>query len=157
VAPISPDCIGPQVVTFASARGYTYCCTAAYWMDDCIAASLPSGMTARRSRYAPTDESRIPHWLVTYDVYRRVLASKHLAIGTDLRAAMRKAIAKHEADGWTVENDGAYGFLFCNRDGERREIRMQPTDPAQPIPLNNTSAGERSPAPLEPQSSLQNQ
>ena len=97
-------------------------------------------MTPRHSRYVLTDETRIPHWLVTYDVYRRVLASKHLAIGTDLYAAMRKAIAEREADGWTVENDGAYGFFFCNRDRERREVRMQPTDPSEPVPLNNTSA-----------------
>jgi cobalamin-dependent methionine synthase I len=77
---------------------------------------------------------------VTYDVYRRVLASKQLAIGTDLRAAMRETIDECEADGWTVENDGVYGFFFCNRGGERIEIRMQPTDPSEPVPLNNTSA-----------------
>jgi hypothetical protein len=81
-------------------------------MDDCLVASLTSGMTPRRSRYDPTDESRIPHWLVSYDVYRRVLASEHLAIGTDLHAAMREAIDECEADGWTVESDGAYGFIF---------------------------------------------
>lgn len=92
-------------------------------------------MTPRRSRYAPTDETRIPHWLVTYDVYRHVPESKRLAIGIDLHAAMRETIAEHEADGWTVENDGAYGFLFCNRSGERSEVRMQPTDPAEPVPL----------------------
>ena len=64
-------------------------------------------MTPRRSRYSPTDESRIPHWLVTYDLYRRVLASEHLAVGADLHAAMRQAIEKCKADGWTVENDDA--------------------------------------------------
>jgi hypothetical protein len=63
-----------------------------------------------------------------------------LAIGTDLHAAMREAIDECGADGWTVENDGAYGFFFCNRGGERREVRMQPIDPAEPVPLNNTSA-----------------
>jgi hypothetical protein len=121
--------------------GRTYCCTAIYWMDVRLASSLPFGMTPRRSRYAPTDESRIPHWLVTYDVYRSVVASKHLAKGTDLHAAMREAIAECEADGWAVENDGAYGFFFfCNRSGERREVRIQPTDPCEPLPLNNTSA-----------------
>jgi len=77
---------------------------------------------------------------VTYDVYRRVVASKHLAIGTDLHAAIREAIDECKADGWTVENNGAYGFVFCNRDGERREVRMQPTDPSESIPLDNTSA-----------------
>jgi len=76
---------------------------------------------------------------VTYDVYRRVLARKHLAIGTDLHASMRQAIDECEADGWTVENDGAYGFFFCHRDRERREVRIQPTDPSQPVSLNNTS------------------
>jgi hypothetical protein len=84
--------------------------------------------------------ARIPHWLVTYDIYRRVLASKHLAIGADLHAAMREAIDECEADGWTVENDGAYGFFFCKRDGERIEVRMQPTDPSESVPLNNTAA-----------------
>jgi hypothetical protein len=54
---------------------------------------------------------------------------------------MRKAIAECNADGWTVENDGAYGFFFCNRDCERREVRIQPNNPAEPIPLNNTEAG----------------
>jgi hypothetical protein len=97
-------------------------------------------MTPRRSRYAPVDESRIPHWLVTYDAWRSIVAHECLAIGTDLQDAMRKAIAEYEADGWTVENDGIYGFFFCNRHGERREVRIQPNDPAEPISLNNTSA-----------------
>jgi hypothetical protein len=98
-------------------------------------------MTPRRSRYAPTDESRIPHWLVTYDAWRSVLAHKRLPIGADLQAAMRMAIAEYTADGWAVENDGCYGFFFCNRDGERRELRIQANEPAEPIPLNNTAAG----------------
>jgi predicted deacetylase len=68
-------------------------------------------MTPRRTRYAPTDESRNPHWLVTYDVYRRVLATTRLTVGTDLRAAMRQATEKCEADAWIVEKDGAYGFF----------------------------------------------
>jgi hypothetical protein len=34
-----------------------------------------------------------------------------LSIGTDLHAAICQAIDECEADGWTVENDGAYGFF----------------------------------------------
>jgi hypothetical protein len=109
-------------------------------MDDRLAGSLPSGMAPRRSRYAPTDESRIPHWHVTYGLFRRVLASKYMAIGADLRAEIWQANAECAADGWTVENDGAFGFFFCNRAGERKEVRMQPTDPSEPVPLNNTLA-----------------
>jgi hypothetical protein len=79
-------------------------------------------MTPRRSRYAPADESRIPHGLVTYDVYRRGLARKHPAIGTDLHAALRQAIFECEADGWAIENrphsarqiyGGADGLILC--------------------------------------------
>jgi hypothetical protein len=72
--------------------------------------------------------------------------SKHLAIGTDFHAVMREAIEESEADGWTVENDGACGFFFCNRGGERREVRIQPMDPSEPVPLNNTSARRTSDA-----------
>jgi hypothetical protein len=53
---------------------------------------------------------------------------------------MRQASKEWEASGWTIENDGAYGFFFCNRGGERREVRIQPTDPSEPVPLSNTSA-----------------
>jgi hypothetical protein len=85
------------------------------------------------------DESRIPYWLVTHDVHLRVLARVQLVSGTDLRAAMQQLIAKHEVGGWTVENNGAYGFFFSNLGGERKEVRMQPTDPSEPASLNNTA------------------
>jgi len=105
-----------------------------------LVAPLLSRMTPRRSRYGPRDESHASHWLVTYDPHRTVLASKCLPIGTDLSSALGQAIAEYQSDGWTIENDGAYGFFFCNRDGERREIRLQSTNPSQPVPLDNTSA-----------------
>jgi hypothetical protein len=97
-------------------------------------------MTPRHAKYPPTDDSRAPRWLVTYDVFRCVLASKCLSVGADLRTVMLQAAKQCEADGWTVENDGSYGFFFCNLDGQRREVRMQTTDPSKPVPLNNTCA-----------------
>jgi hypothetical protein len=102
-------------------------------------ASVHIAALRSRSRYAPTNESRIRHGLVSYAVYRRGLTRKHVAIGTDLHAAMRRAITECEADGWAIENDGAYAFFFCNRGGERLAVRIQSTDPRQPTPLNNTS------------------
>jgi hypothetical protein len=96
-------------------------------------------MTPRRSPSAPTDESQLPHWRVTYDIYRRVLAIEQLEIGTDPHAAMHHAVAKHKANGWAIENDGADRFFFCNRGEERRPLRIQPTDPSESVPLNNTS------------------
>lgn len=120
--------------------GYTVRCAAVNWMDGCVASCISSTMTPRRSRYVPAAESNVAHWLVTYDRYRRVIESTHLIVGTDLRVAILQLMAAYKADGWVVENDGAYGFLFCGRNGERREIRLQPTDPSAPVPLNNTAA-----------------
>jgi hypothetical protein len=57
-----------------------------------------------------------------------------------IRSSGREAIDEYEANGWATENDSAYGFFFCNGDGERREIRIQPTDPSERVPLDNTSA-----------------
>jgi hypothetical protein len=98
----------------SAVANHTYCCTAVYWMDERMTTAQRLRMTPRRSRYAPADESCIPHWLVTYDVYRTVLA-----IGVDLRAELRHAIEQCEANGWTVENDDAYGFFFRDRGGDR--------------------------------------
>jgi hypothetical protein len=96
-------------------------------------------MTPRRSRYSPTDESRIPHWLVTYDAWRNVLVHERLAIGTGSSSWNAKGYRQVQ-DGQMGCREGAYEFFFCNRNGERREVRIQPNDPAEPIPLNNTSA-----------------
>lgn len=35
-------------------------------------------------------------------------------------------------DGWTVENDGSYGFVFCHKAGVRRMVAVVQVDPAQP-------------------------
>jgi hypothetical protein len=75
------------------------------------------------------------------DAWRSVLANQYLTVGADLQAVMREAIADCKAVGWAVENDGAYVFFFCNRDADWREVRIQPNDPAEPIPLTNTAAG----------------
>jgi hypothetical protein len=40
------------------------------------------------------------HWLVTYDVFRSVLETKHLAIRADLRLTMPQAIEQWAVDGW---------------------------------------------------------
>jgi hypothetical protein len=121
-------------------RLYTACGTATNWMDGCMLSCISFTMTPRRSRYVPAEENCIAHWLVIYDRYRRVIECTHLVAGSDLRAAILQTMEAYKADGWIVENDGAYGFFFCVRNGERREIRLQPTDPSAPVSLNNTAA-----------------
>src|ERR1039457_4165813 len=50
---------------------------------------------------------------IDWVIFRSVMTSTRLSVGTDLRAAMRQAIEQCAADGWTVENNGAYGFFFA--------------------------------------------
>ena len=69
----------------------------------------------RRSRYDPLAISDRPRWLVVKDMHGAVLDSTVIPASTALHGLMVDAIARRQApDGWTVENDGAYGFLFCH-------------------------------------------
>jgi hypothetical protein len=84
------------------------------------------------------------HWLVVYHPpSREPVESTLLPVGIDLQAIMRGAISRWSTEGWTVEGNGDYGHFFCHRAEERYEVRIQPTDPGEPLPLNNTSAAWR--------------
>jgi hypothetical protein len=94
----------------------------------------------RRKNLEHLEIAQRPHWLAVYNPpERKPIESLALPVGTNLRVVTLRAIARWSADGWTVENDGLYGVFFCNRNGERLEVRIQSTDPSEPVPLSNTS------------------
>jgi hypothetical protein len=91
-------------------------------LDAALAALPPTGWTAAdRIANVTHDTSALavrspePKPYSALAPHRRRISGRlgqhELDIGTDLEAAMRQAIAACEADGWTVENDGAYGFF----------------------------------------------
>jgi hypothetical protein len=43
------------------------------------------------------------------------------------------AIKARQADGWDVENDGSYGFVFCHKAGVWRIVAIVQVDPAEPV------------------------
>ena len=85
-----------------------------------------------------------PHWLVVYHPpAREPVESSLLPIGVDLQTVMREAISRWSMQGWIVEGNGDYGHFFCHHADKRYEVRIQPTDPGEPLPLDNTSASWR--------------
>ena len=87
-------------------------------------------MIRRRDDHKPLSDRRLPHWLTVSDMQGRVLDSTALAAGTDLYAALARAMDRLAAEGWSIEDDGRYGSFFCNRDGIRRFVHVRPTDPS---------------------------
>src|SRR5450432_2860043 len=73
-----------------------------------------------RHRCDPLADNRRPHWLTVSDLHRNLIACEVLPAGADLRGVLRITLARWAADGWQVENDGAYGFAFIAKGAERR-------------------------------------
>lgn len=100
----------------------------------------------RRSHYDPLAPTGDPRWLVESDLWRTPLASRRLAPGADLWAALQAAVAERHADGWQAECGVDWGFVFINRGGERRLLALEHVDPAAE-PVGGTYApGWGSPA-----------
>lgn len=62
----------------------------------------------------------------------QILECDALAAGADLWAVLAGTMDRLAAEGWTIEDDGRLGNFFCHRDGVRRFVDLQPTDPAAP-------------------------
>jgi hypothetical protein len=87
----------------------------------------------RRSRYDPLATSDRPRWLVAKDMHSAVLGCTMIPAGTDLHGLMAAAIRERQAEGWTAESDGSWGFAFIHRDGARRMVAIVQVDPAEPV------------------------
>jgi hypothetical protein len=67
------------------------------------------------------------------DTHSAVLGRTLIPAGADLHGLIAAAIRERHADGWTVENDGSYGFLFCHKVGVRCMVAIVQVDPAEPV------------------------
>ncbi len=89
-------------------------------------------MSRRRVRFDPLATADRPRWLVVKDMHGSVIDSTLIAAGADLHGLMATTIRARQSDGWSVENDGSYGFLFCHKAGVRRMVAIVQVDPAEP-------------------------
>jgi len=61
-------------------------------------------------------------------MHSAVLDCTIIPAGTDLHAPVAATTSARQAGtGWTVENDGSYGFLFCHKAGVRRMVAVSCT------------------------------
>jgi hypothetical protein len=87
---------------------------------------------------------RRPHWLTVSDLHRNLIACNAVPTGSDLRTVLSEALAAQAADGWQPESNGAYGFVFVAKGGERWLVNLTPVDPAAVVgPGHAFVAGER--------------
>lgn len=88
----------------------------------------------RRARPDPLATSSTPRYLTVLTMMgAHAQPWRELAPGTDLHAAMDAELQRWRADGWTVEEDGRWGFCFVNRNGERLQVSVHAHDPSTPF------------------------
>jgi hypothetical protein len=74
-----------------------------------------------------------PRWYEVKDRHGRVLESRLLPPGTDLRRALIAAILEHIDSGWNLgEFVARSGTFFCTRCTEWRMVSITPTAPGTP-------------------------
>jgi hypothetical protein len=57
-----------------------------------------------------------------------VIDSQRLEPASDLNGAMATVTARLAADGWQIEDEPRFGFLFIRRAGESRLLMLMPRD-----------------------------
>jgi len=87
-------------------------------------------MTRRRQAHDPLEATTDPRWYVVRSMHGRVLESRPLPAGTDLKRAFLLAMLQWLDDGWQLgEFSSAAATFFCDRNPERRMVSIDPSDP----------------------------
>lgn len=68
---------------------------------------------------------------MAFDLQWHVIESRRVDPQQGAAVALAAFIREFEAKGWNAESDGAYGFVFVNRDGERMLLEVTPRDPSE--------------------------
>jgi hypothetical protein len=84
----------------------------------------------RRSRYEPLQVSRHDRWLVARNMFRELKSCELLPAGTDLKAALVRALAERAAAGWELESFASTSACaFCRQGENRVMIGVEVVDP----------------------------
>jgi hypothetical protein len=100
-------------------------------LDELFGLDHDAPMATRRSRYDPLKSVDQVRWLSVRDAYGGLIEHRRLEPGSDLKAAMIKALADHADSGWTLESySSELACSFCHRGADRRQITVEHADPA---------------------------
>jgi hypothetical protein len=87
-------------------------------------------MIRKRAVYDPLEPTKEPRWYEVRDMHNRLLESRPLAPGSDLKRAFVVAMLEHIDAGWQLGEFGSrFGVFFCTRPTERRMVSITPTAP----------------------------
>jgi hypothetical protein len=85
---------------------------------------------ARRNVFDPLEPTKEPRWYEVRDVHGRVLESRLLPAGTDLKRVFVAAMLEYIDAGWQLGEFGSHvGIFFCTRGTERRMVSITPSAP----------------------------
>jgi hypothetical protein len=83
----------------------------------------------RRNRYCGYLEQTNCGYLVAFDLQWKIIESRRVDANLGAAAALAAFVKEFEANGWSAESEGSYGFVFVNRCGERMLLEVTPRDP----------------------------
>lgn len=75
-----------------------------------------------RHHYNVYANDTMPRSVAVFGLQWHVIECHRLEPATDLYGAMTAAIERLAIEGWQIEADPSFGFIFIRRDGERRSL-----------------------------------
>jgi hypothetical protein len=88
----------------------------------------------RRNVYDPLEPTAEPRWYVVRDRLSRVLESRALPTGTNLKRVLVAAMVERIDAGWHLGEFGSRGgSFFCTKGSERCQVGIEASDPGRPI------------------------
>jgi hypothetical protein len=85
----------------------------------------------RRQQPSPYTIAKTPRYIILWDLQWQVIECQRLEPRTNLRHAMTTTIERLHADGWNAESNAAHGFVFLNRNDERRLLMITARHPEE--------------------------
>jgi hypothetical protein len=82
-----------------------------------------------RYRHDVYTSANAPRYLVVFDLQWKIIACQRLEPSADLRSNMTAAILRCTEEGWQPESMPEFGFVFLNRNGDRRLLILTGRDP----------------------------
>jgi hypothetical protein len=94
-----------------------------------------------RYTFSAFNTAPTPRYLVLWDLHWQVLDCQRLEPAADLRVATAAAVERLEGDGWQLEGNAEYGFVFIRRGADRRLWMLTPRDPYESMPQSFSPFG----------------
>lgn len=76
--------------------------------------------------------STSPRYLVVFDLHWKIIECQRLERSADLAKSLTAALQRLTEEGWQPEGAPRFGFVFLQRQGDRRLLILSERDPHDP-------------------------